>query len=190
MTNQAFQAYMINKNPKVVAYVRKKKIMKLTKLLLINGLILASVALTAKGMRQTELVPILYALAAIAGVFVCIFTAPRGLLFGKSYTGRIERADIETRMASNENNIRKITTKNFLVLSIRDEEGTLKKIYLDTKYKSCYLAGDEVGLYNGILYPFLLSASKERPTVCWWCGSIKRPLYVECIACGREFFAD
>ncbi len=188
MTETEFLQRMKQIYPEIISYVRRKKLLKLFRVILIDGLLLGITLLTLQQMKKPQIVlPTMLAVGLICAVWT-YSSKPKGLLFAKPYVGVIERTTVETRVVNHETNIRRATMKNILVLSIRAENGKLYCVLLDPKYEPYYRMGDRVGVLPAIPYPFLIDAPQDRKTVCWWCGSINAIEDRECLMCGRARF--
>ena len=188
MTTNEFLQVMIDKNPTMVAYARKKKLRKLLRVVLFNLLILSITFVTLDQMPRLDArLPILLSAFLICLIYT-LTAKPRGLIFAKPCVGVIENTAITTRSVGRDDNVRWMEQRNFVVLSVRTESGENLRIELDSKYASYYRLGDRVGVWSGLPFPILLDAEEGRATVCWWCGGINRPEDVECLHCGRDRF--
>ncbi len=188
MTTNEFQQAMLQQNTAIVAYARKKKIRKILRVLLVNALIISLTLVTLEQMNRSEIrLPILCSMLVVCGAYT-LTAKPRGLIFSRPFVGVIEQATVETYVGGHDDNIRRVTLKNRLILSIRTENGTIRRSEVERKYEPYYRCGDRVGVWSGLALPLLLDADEERSTVCWWCGSINRPEDGECLHCGRDRF--
>ena len=190
MTINEFKQAMLLRNSAMVAYARKKKLRKLLRVLLINALIISLTLFTLMQMDRAELrMPILGSTLLICVVYT-LTAKPRGLILSRPYVGVIEQVTVETYVGGHDdNNIRRVTLKNKLILSIRTENGSERCVELERKYERYYRVGDHVGVWSSLAFPILLDAEEGRATVCWWCGSINRPEDRECLHCGRDRFS-
>lgn len=186
MTAEEFRSYIRRDHPAVAAFVRRKKLLKLARVLLINAILWALAFFTVAEMNKPEMrMPTLLTVALVSVAYTW-FARPRGLIFSKPYVGVIEKAAFQEHMAPIENNIRAVRMQNFWVMTVQGEDGKIYQIELEPKYARCYAVGDHIGVLPAIKYPFQLDAHDDRPTVCWWCGSINRPEDCECLNCGRD----
>ena len=190
MTTDEFKRALYEHNATMVAYVRKKKMRKILRVVLFNALILSLTLVTLEQMNRPDIkLPILISVSVICLLYT-LTAKPRGLILSKPFVGVVESAEIVTRAANRDDHVKLMTQKNFVLLSIRTEDGNLSRIELDRKYEPYYRVGDRVGTWSGLPFPILLDAEEGRATVCWWCGGINRPEDVECLHCGRDRFVS
>ncbi len=183
-----FKALQKQKNPRIFALIRKRRLKKAAKLILICSAISVVTSLTLQGMNRPEIVPVVCGIAAAVCLLVVCLSAPRGLFFGRDFAGRVEAIELNVRGAASENSIRGMVTRTYADLSVLDEMGKRHRIALDRKYEACYRVGDEIVFLHGIELPFHTETPPDRPTACWCCGSIKSAGEVDCLMCGREFY--
>ncbi|MBQ8212709.1 MAG: hypothetical protein IJZ80_01775 [Clostridia bacterium] len=189
MTAEEFWSYIRRNHPTVAAFLHRKKLLKLARVLLINAILWAFAVFTVEEMNKPNLrIPTLL-IVALVSVAYTWFARPRGLIFSKPYVGKIEKATISTHMQECDGPGmygKGMRMSNFWVLTVRGEDGKTHQIELEPKYEHCYRVGDRIGVLPAIQYPFLLDTPDDHPTVCWWCGSINRPEDRECMNCGRD----
>ena len=189
MTAVEFETHIKKNNPKIAKYVRMKKIKKLLLLLFLDALIIGTAVMTQVGMSDRDMRLPLCLVALVGCVLVSFYVGTKKLLFGKNHIGQIQRCYLEARYVESRNNIRAHTTQVFFIIDVKVENEKIVQIQLDKRYQDCYKEGDTVVLYNGIRYPFLINPPRDRQTICWWCGSIKRAEYETCIACQRSYLS-
>ena len=189
MTAEEFWQHIKRDAPAVAAFIRRKKLFKLCRVFLLNAAVLLLGWYTIGEMNK----PSLQTPTVLVVIGLCIVLTwnakPQGLLFAKPYVGVIETASLETltKIGDGYGKSGKAPfTANYWVLSVRCDDGTVHRLELGPRYSACYLVGDHIGVLPAIQYPFLLDAHDDRPTVCWWCGSINRPEDHGCMNCGRD----
>ena len=187
MSIHDFMENLKQTNPKVIAYIRRKKLYKVMKICLIDAIICVFAGMTYFSMNRSEWTIHLFLVAAAVCILVAVNAKPRGLLFGKNYIGVVEKSYLDEQFAENPNSVKRMKLQIFLILEIRDEKGKVRFVRVNKKYEACYRVGDRVAVCKGLKYPILFDPANDRETVCWWCGSIKRPMHEQCIACGRSF---
>ena len=191
MTRDEFKAHLREKNPKVLAYIKRKKLQKLIYVVSVNALLAALAVFTVNQMNKPELAMPTYLTVAFVCILFTLSAKPKGLLFAKIYVGEIEKAFLDNRLKVGDGygrTGRRPVSVNLWVLTVKDEQGKEYEIELLPKYASCYLAGDCIAMVPAIEYPFLIDPPKDRKTVCWWCGSINPPSIRECSNCNRTYF--
>ena len=190
MTRDEFKAHLREKNLKVLAYVKRKKLKKLICVLAGNAILIALALFTVKEMAKPELAMPTYLSVALVCILFSWSAKPKGLLFAKIYVGEIEKAFLDNRLKVGDGYGRmgrRPISVNLWVLTVKDEQGKEYEIELLPKYASCYLVGDRIAMVPAIEYPFLIDPPKDRETVCWWCGSINPPSIRECRNCNRIY---
>ena len=189
MTANEFWQHIKKDAPSVASFVRRKKLFKLLRVVLINAVLILLAWFTVDQMNQPSLrMPTFIGVACIC-LFLTWTSKPKGLIFSKPYIGTIEKASVETLMKVGTGNGKygmSPMTANFWVLTVRCDDGNVRRIELASRYASCYRVGDRIAVLPSIAYPFLLDIPDDRPAVCWWCGSINRPSERECLNCGRD----
>lgn len=189
MSANDFWQHIKKDSHSVASFVMRKKLLKLLRVFLINAVLILLALFTVNEMNEPSLrMPTFIGVACIC-LFFTWTSKPQGLIFSKCYVGVIKKTEIETLIKMGDGygkSGRRPISANFLVLTVRRDDGKVRRIELASKYASCYRVGDRVAVLPSIVYPFLLDPPDDRPTVCWWCGSIDRPSERECLNCGRN----